>query len=73
MDDNMIFETFAAEFDKFLELNPDLDETDGDAYEMLMFCLDLNPLQRWWLEDFCARFDAEMDKAIQGKNPGRFL
>ena len=69
MDDDMICETFAAEFDAFLEMNPDLDEVDGSAEEMLMFCLDLSKAQRAWLEDFCLRFDAEMDKAIQGKNP----
>jgi hypothetical protein len=69
MDDDMICEIFAAEFDAFLEMNPDLDEVDGSAEEMLMFCLDLSKAQRAWLEDFCLRFDAEMDKAIQGKNP----
>ena len=64
MDDDMIYETFAAEYDSFLEMNPDLDELDGSAEEMLMFCLDLNPRQRAWLEDFCARFDAAMEQSI---------
>jgi hypothetical protein len=69
MDDDMICETFDAEFEAFLEMNPDLDEVDGSAEEILMLCLDLSKAQRAWLEDFCLRFDAEMDKAIQGKNP----
>ena len=67
MDDDMICETFAKEFDLFLELNPDLDETDGDAFEMLMFHPDLTPRQRAWLEDFCARFGAAMDQAQENR------
>ena len=46
-----IFETFAKEFDLFLDMNPDLSEAD------------LTPRQRAWLEDFCARFDHELEKA----------
>lgn len=67
MDDDMICETFAAEYDAFLEMNPDLDEVDGGAYEMLMFCLDLTRAQRTWLEDFCIRFDAAMEQSIDRK------
>ena len=64
MDDDMICEAFDAEFEAFLEMNPDLDKLDGSAEEMLMFCLDLSKAQRAWLEDFCLRFDAAMEQSI---------
>jgi hypothetical protein len=67
MTNDLIFDTFAREFDLFLDMNPDLDETDGDAFEMLMFHPDLTPRHRLWLEDFCARFDAAMDQSKEDR------
>lgn len=68
-----IFETFAKEFDLFLDMNPDLSEAEGDAFEMLMFHPDLTPRQRAWLEDFCARFDHEMEKANEDRETAGVL
>lgn len=62
---DQVFDTFAAEYDQFLEMHPELQQWDGDAFEMLSFHPDLTPRQRHWLADFCIRFNEAMDEARQ--------